>query len=102
MLEPEELIGRLTLYANMEGKLLVNKPDSVECAMPSGARLTVWREAEWRSTQKGIKLFLGQIYFPYHKYARNKLLGEPQARYLYDILGERIKIMKVLQKHAIN
>ena len=89
-MKPETLLERLLRYARMAGLQYIEKQHKVDCLMPNGVVVTIYREPA--RTMDGTKpfLFYGEVFYPYRQYDRLKFLDEHCAELLYDRLAKAI------------
>lgn len=87
---PETLVERLLRYARASGAQYIEKHYTVDCVMPSGAILTVYREPARHMGGTRPFYFYGEIFYPYRKCCRRVYLNERCAKRLFDRLAQAI------------
>lgn len=89
-LKPETLLERLQRYARLSGSKYTERSHKVECVMPNGVVVTVYREPyRYRGGRDPILLY-GMVFYPYRRYGRWKYFDWRCAKRLYDRLAQAI------------
>lgn len=89
-MKPETLLERLLRYARLSGSQYIEAPHKVDCVMPNGVIVTIYREPARHMDGTKPFLYYGEVFYPHRRCCRRVYLDEHCANLLHDRLAQAI------------